>query len=121
MPRASCLRRPPFIPHEPRNDWQGSLATLARMAVQHGVELISIGNGTASPRESDKLAAEVIKLIASKLPERKLNKIVVSEAGRVGLFGVGIRPLENFPELDVRPARRRVHCPALARPARPSW
>src|SRR3989454_8165493 len=65
-----------IYPHEPRNDWQGSLATLARMAVQHGVELISIGNGTAS-RETDKLAAEVIKLIASKMPERKLNKFGV--------------------------------------------
>ena len=52
-----------IYPHEPRNDWQGSLATLARMVVQHGVELISIGNGTAS-RETDKLAAEVIKLVA---------------------------------------------------------
>ena len=52
-----------IYPHQPRNDWQGSLATLARMTVQHGVELISIGNGTAS-RETDKLAAEVIKLIA---------------------------------------------------------
>src|SRR4029077_14546713 len=46
-----------IYPHQPRNDWQGSMATLARMIVQHNVELISIGNGTAS-RETDKLAAE---------------------------------------------------------------
>ena len=88
-----------IYPHEPRNDWQGSLATLARMAVQHGVELISIGNGTAS-RETDKLAAEVIKLIASKMPERKLNKIVVSEAG-ASVYSASAFAASEFPELDV--------------------
>ncbi|HEX2931169.1 MAG TPA: Tex family protein, partial [Candidatus Binatia bacterium] len=86
-------------PHQPRNDWQGSLATLARLAVQHGVELISIGNGTAS-RETDKLAAEVIKLIASKIPERKLNKIVVSEAG-ASVYSASAFGASEFPELDV--------------------
>jgi uncharacterized protein len=69
-----------IYPHEPRNDWQGSLATLARMVAQHNVDLIAVGNGTAS-RETDKLAAEVIKLMAEKMPERKVAKIVVSEAG----------------------------------------
>src|SRR5881296_2060179 len=88
-----------IYPHEPRNDWQGSLATLARMAVQHGVELISVGNGTAS-RETDKLAAEVIKLIASKMPERKLNKIVVSEAG-ASVYSASAFAAREFPELDV--------------------
>jgi uncharacterized protein len=88
-----------IYPHEPRNDWQGSLATLARMAVQHDVELISIGNGTAS-RETDKLAAEVIKLIASKMPERKLNKIVVSEAG-ASVYSASAFAATEFPDLDV--------------------
>ncbi|TMB66755.1 MAG: RNA-binding transcriptional accessory protein [Deltaproteobacteria bacterium] len=88
-----------IYPHEPRKDWQGSLATLARMAVQHGVELISIGNGTAS-RETDKLAAEVIELIASKMPERKLNKIVVSEAG-ASVYSASAFAASEFPELDV--------------------
>jgi protein Tex len=88
-----------IYPHEPRNDWQGSLATLARMAVQHSVELISIGNGTAS-RETDKLAAEVIKLITSKMPERKLNKIVVSEAG-ASVYSASAFAASEFPELDV--------------------
>jgi protein Tex len=88
-----------IYPHEPRNDWQESLATLARMAVQHGVELISIGNGTAS-RETDKLAAEVIKLIASKMPERKLNKIVISEAG-ASVYSASAFAASEFPELDV--------------------
>jgi protein Tex len=88
-----------IYPHQPRNDWQGSLATLARMIVQHNVELISIGNGTAS-RETDKLAAEVIKLIASKMPERKLTKIVVSEAG-ASVYSASAFAAAEFPELDV--------------------
>jgi uncharacterized protein len=88
-----------IYPHQPRNDWQGSLATLARMTVQHDVELISIGNGTAS-RETDKLAAEVIKLVASKMPERKLNKIVVSEAG-ASVYSASVFAAAEFPELDV--------------------
>jgi len=88
-----------IYPHQPRNDWQGSLATLARMIVQHNVELISIGNGTAS-RETDKLAVEVIKLIASKMPERKVNKIVVSEAG-ASVYSASAFAAAEFPELDV--------------------
>ncbi len=88
-----------IYPHQPRNDWQGSLATLARMIVQHNVELISIGNGTAS-RETDKLAIEVIKLIASKMPERKVSKIVVSEAG-ASVYSASAFAAAEFPELDV--------------------
>jgi uncharacterized protein len=88
-----------IYPHQPRNDWQGSLATLARMIVQHNVELISIGNGTAS-RETDKLAVEVIKLFASKMPERKVNKIVVSEAG-ASVYSASAFAAAEFPELDV--------------------
>jgi uncharacterized protein len=88
-----------IYPHQPRNDWQGSLAILARMVVQHNVELISIGNGTAS-RESDKLAAEVIKLLAVKMPDRKLAKIVVSEAG-ASVYSASALAAAEFPELDV--------------------
>ena len=88
-----------IYPHQPRNDWQGSLATLARMVVQHGVELISIGNGTAS-RETDKLAAELIKLVAAKKPEQKLTKIVVSEAG-ASVYSASAFAAAEFPELDV--------------------
>ncbi|HDR9357905.1 TPA: RNA-binding transcriptional accessory protein, partial [Burkholderia vietnamiensis] len=65
-----------IYPHEPRRDWDGSLAKLARLAAQTQAELISIGNGTAS-RETDKLASELI----AKHPELRLQKIVVSEAG----------------------------------------
>ncbi len=88
-----------IYPHQPRNDWQGSLATLARLTVQHGVELISIGNGTAS-RETDKLAAEMIKLVAAKKPEHKLTKIVVSEAG-ASVYSASAFAAAEFPELDV--------------------
>jgi uncharacterized protein len=88
-----------IYPHQPRNDWQGSLATLTRLIVQHNVELISIGNGTAS-RETDKLAMEVIKLIAAKMPERKVNKIVVSEAG-ASVYSASAFAAAEFPELDV--------------------
>ncbi len=86
-------------PHQPRNDWQGSLATLTRLVVQHGVELISIGNGTAS-RETDKLAIEVIKLVATHKPGQKVAKIVVSEAG-ASVYSASAFAAAEFPELDV--------------------
>ena len=88
-----------IYPHQPRNEWQESLATLGRLVVQHGVELISIGNGTAS-RESDKLATELVKLIATKKPEQKLAKIVVSEAG-ASVYSASAFAAAEFPELDV--------------------
>jgi len=88
-----------IYPHQPRNDWTGSLATLARLIVQHSVELIAIGNGTAS-RESDKLAGDAIKLIAEKFPERKVDKVVVSEAG-ASVYSASALAAAEFPELDV--------------------
>lgn len=88
-----------IYPHQPRNEWQESLATLGRLVVQHGVELISIGNGTAS-RESDKLAAELVKLIVTKKPEQKLAKIVVSEAG-ASVYSASAFAAAEFPNLDV--------------------
>jgi protein Tex len=88
-----------IYPHQPRNDWQGSLATLARLVVQHKVELIAIGNGTAS-RETDKLAVEVIKLIAAKMPEKKVAKVVVSEAG-ASVYSASALAAAEFPDLDV--------------------
>ncbi len=86
-------------PHQPRNDRQGSLATLARLIVEHGVELISIGNGTGS-RETDRLAVELIKLVAASNPERKLTKVVVSEAG-ASVYSASAFAAAEFPELDV--------------------
>jgi len=88
-----------IYPHQPRNDRQGSLATLAHLVGQHGVELIAIGNGTAS-RETDKLAAEVITLVAAKNPDRTLTKIVVSEAG-ASVYSASAFAAAEFPELDV--------------------
>ncbi len=88
-----------IYPLQPRNDWQGSLATLARLVVQHGVELISIGNGTGS-RETDKLAIEAIKLVAAHKPEQKVAKIVVSEAG-ASVYSASAFAAAEFPELDV--------------------
>ena len=88
-----------IYPHQPRNDWQGSLATLGRLVAQHGVELISIGNGTAS-RETDKLAAEVIKLVTTQKPEKKVAKIVVSEAG-ASVYSASAFAAAEFPDLDV--------------------
>jgi uncharacterized protein len=88
-----------IYPHPPRNDWQGSLAALGRLVVQHGVELIAIGNGTAS-RETDKLAAELIKLVLSRAPDHKLTEIVVSEAG-ASVYSASEFAAKEFPGLDV--------------------
>ncbi|SFL90243.1 Tex family protein [Nitrosomonas communis] len=88
-----------IYPHQPRNDWQGALTTLAQLVIRHGVQLISIGNGTAS-RETDKLAAEVIKLIAEQKPELKVTKIVVSESG-ASVYSASAFAAAEFPDLDV--------------------
>ncbi len=82
-------------PHEPRRDWDGALHTLAVLAKKHNVDLISIGNGTAS-RETDKLAADLIKMV----PELRLTKIVVSEAG-ASVYSASEYAAREFPELDV--------------------
>jgi uncharacterized protein len=84
-----------IYPHEPRRDWDGSLHTLAQLARRHNVDLISIGNGTAS-RETDKLAADLIKL----QPELHMSKIVVSEAG-ASVYSASEYASREFPELDV--------------------
>jgi len=84
-----------IYPHQPRNDWDGSLHTLALLAEKHKVALISIGNGTAS-RETDKLAQDLIKL----RPELKLTKIVVSEAG-ASVYSASEFASKELPDLDV--------------------
>jgi uncharacterized protein len=98
-PTGKLLETATIYPHEPRRDWAGSLATLARLAVQHGVQLIAIGNGTAS-RETDKLAIELIKAIAARHPERRISKIVVSEAG-ASVYSASELAAKEFPDLDV--------------------
>lgn len=82
-------------PHAPRNDWDGTLAILAKLCAKHAVDLISIGNGTAS-RETDKLAADLIK----KLPALKLTKVMVSEAG-ASVYSASELAAREFPDMDV--------------------
>ena len=82
-------------PHEPQRRWDEALAILGKLAKQHNVELISIGNGTAS-RETDKLATELVKL----LPDLKMSKIVVSEAG-ASVYSASAYASQELPELDV--------------------
>ncbi|MBA2487545.1 MAG: RNA-binding transcriptional accessory protein [Nitrospira sp.] len=98
-PTGKLLETGTIYPHQPRNDWQGSLATIAQLVIRHGVELISIGNGTAS-RETDKLAVEVIKLVMEKKVEQKVAKIVVSEAG-ASVYSASAFAAAEFPVLDV--------------------
>jgi len=86
-------------PHEPRCDWEGSLHALGRLVAQHGVNLIAIGNGTAS-RETDKLAGDLIKRIQQMAPDIKIDKIVVSEAG-ASVYSASEFASKELPELDV--------------------
>jgi uncharacterized protein len=86
-------------PHEPRCDWEGSLQSLGRLVATHGVNLIAIGNGTAS-RETDKLAADLIKRIQPLAPYVKLDKIVVSEAG-ASVYSASEFASRELPDLDV--------------------
>jgi len=84
-----------IYPHEPRRRWDESLAVLARLCKEHAVELIAIGNGTAS-RETDRLAAELIALN----PGLNLTKAVVSEAG-ASVYSASAYASQELPELDV--------------------
>jgi protein Tex len=86
-------------PHEPRRDWEGSLHTLAKLCAAHGVNLIAIGNGTAS-RETDKLAADLIKRLTAMAPDIKLQKVVVSEAG-ASVYSASEAASKELPDLDV--------------------
>ena len=91
-------------PHEPKRDWDGSLHTLGKLCAKHGVNLIAIGNGTAS-RETDKLAADLIKLLAklaaqAGAPEIKVDKVVVSEAG-ASVYSASEFASQEMPDVDV--------------------
>ena len=108
------------FPHEPRKDWDGSLHTLSKLCEKHGVNLIAIGNGTAS-RETDRLAADVIKILA-KSQKNELNrplahinkaqaapdlianmtieKVVVSEAG-ASVYSASEFASHEMPDVDV--------------------
>ena len=84
-----------IYPHVPHRKWDESIAILAKLAQQHNVDLVAIGNGTAS-RETDKLAAELI----AKHPELKLTKVMVSEAG-ASVYSASAYAAAELPELDV--------------------
>ena len=85
-------------PHEPRRDWDGSLHTLLKLSQKHGVNLIAIGNGTAS-RETDKLAADLIKQLTS--PDGpEIQKVVVSEAG-ASVYSASEFASQEMPDVDV--------------------
>ncbi|MEQ1484336.1 Tex family protein [Methyloglobulus sp.] len=84
-----------IYPHQPKNQWDASIATLAKLIQQHNVDLVSIGNGTAS-RETDQLVADVMK------QHKHLNfrKITVSEAG-ASVYSASELAAKEFPDLDV--------------------
>ena len=84
-----------IYPHEPRRDWQGSLAALAALCLKHKVDLVSVGNGTGS-RETDKLVADLI----AKMPQIKITKVTVSEAG-ASVYSASELAAKEFPDLDV--------------------
>uniref|UniRef100_UPI00036A305C Tex family protein n=1 Tax=Actinoalloteichus spitiensis TaxID=252394 RepID=UPI00036A305C len=84
-----------IYPHKPQDRWDSSIATLARLAQRHGVELVAIGNGTAS-RETDRLAADLIR----RHPELKLTKVMVSEAG-ASVYSASAYASQELPDLDV--------------------
>ncbi|KPJ89137.1 MAG: transcription accessory protein [Gammaproteobacteria bacterium SG8_11] len=84
-----------IYPHEPRNQWKESIAIVAKLAQKHHVQLIAIGNGTAS-RETDKLAGDIIK----QHPELHLSKIMISEAG-ASVYSASELAAAEFPDLDV--------------------
>ncbi|WP_244301171.1 Tex family protein [Leucobacter insecticola] len=84
-----------IYPHAPHNKWQEALTRLDALVAAHGVDLVAIGNGTAS-RETDALAAELVAL----RPERKLTKVMVSEAG-ASVYSASAFASQELPELDV--------------------
>ncbi len=86
-------------PHEPRKDWDGALYALAKLCEKHGVNLIAIGNGTAS-RETDKLAGELIKLMAKHDAAKPIDKVVVSEAG-ASVYSASEYASAEMPDVDV--------------------
>ncbi|WP_106131385.1 Tex family protein [Pseudosporangium ferrugineum] len=90
-----CVATSTIYPHVPQNKWDASIHTLAELAKQHHVDLVAIGNGTAS-RETDKLAADLIK----RHPELKLTKVMVSEAG-ASVYSASAYASQELPGMDV--------------------
>ncbi|SER69267.1 uncharacterized protein SAMN04487958_102288 [Vreelandella subterranea] len=85
-----------IYPHAPQKRWDDALGVLAKLVKQHGVQLIAVGNGTAS-RETDKLAGELLKALA---PDHRLSKVMVSEAG-ASVYSASEYASRELPDLDV--------------------
>ena len=83
------------FPFQPQNEWHQSIAELAKLAVRHNVNLISIGNGTGS-RDTERLVNDMIKMY----PDMKLAKMTVSEAG-ASVYSASELASKEFPDLDV--------------------
>jgi protein Tex len=111
-PTGKLLDTGTIYPHEPKNDWKGSINTLQDMINRHHVTLITIGNGTAS-RETEKLAAEVVngtqvnaktsKQVNNLQPanvQRSTKYLIVSEAG-ASVYSASALARAEFPDLDV--------------------
>ena len=94
-PTGKVVETTTIYPHEPKRDWNGSLATLAALCGKHKVDLVSVGNGTAS-RETDKLVGELM----TKMPALELTKVTVSEAG-ASVYSASELAAKEFPDLDV--------------------
>jgi len=94
-PTGKCVATEVIYPHVPQNKWDASIGTLAKLAAAHKVDLISIGNGTAS-RETDRLAADLIK----RHPELTLTKVMVSEAG-ASVYSASAYASQELPGMDV--------------------
>lgn len=94
-PTGKLLDTATVYPHEPRRDWDGAIATLAALARKHRVELVAVGNGTAS-RETDRLAGELHR----RHPDLGLRKVMVSEAG-ASVYSASALAAREFPSLDV--------------------
>jgi uncharacterized protein len=84
-----------IYPHQPKNDWDGALRTLSALCGRHGVQIVAIGNGTAS-RETDRLVADLI----ARQPQLSLTKVTVSEAG-ASVYSASEAAAAEFPDLDV--------------------
>jgi uncharacterized protein len=99
-----------IFPHAPQNEWDNAIEKISKLCRQYQVDLVSIGNGTAS-RETDRLMADVIK----RYPDLKLTKVVVSEAG-ASVYSASQLAADEFPKLDVTyrgavSIARRLHDP----------
>ena len=98
-PTGKLLETATIYPHEPQRRWDQSLAILGALVAKHSVELIAVGNGTAS-RETDKLAAELLSQIAKSGAKGSVAKVMVSEAG-ASVYSASEAAAKEFPDLDV--------------------